>query len=195
MLNHSLVCGENNTISLWTRSSSIAFFFFVLFCFFFLLSLSLSLTSQGFSWSFWHQMGKGMRWDSKPLSLHYKHNHIFVKFGASILLLGLAFRLFSSDSIRISSVLEETHTPPLAEAEPKTESPVVFQPIQPPLSSVFPENGNHTSEIGEEIFYLPTFWLFQDIREWEKGNSSFFLPSFLYFIFFWFNSLFLLFRN
>ncbi|XP_075644418.1 protein trichome birefringence-like 25 [Castanea sativa] len=95
-------------------------------------------------------MGKGMRWDSKPLSSHYKHNHIFVKFGVSILLLGLAFRLFSSDSIRISSVLEETHTPPLAEAEPKTDSPVLSQPIQPPLSSVFPENETQTSEIVAE---------------------------------------------
>ncbi|GMY23841.1 protein trichome birefringence-like 25 isoform X2 [Fagus crenata] len=92
-------------------------------------------------------MVKEMRLDSKPLSLH-KHNHILVKFGVSFLLLGLAFRLYSSDSFRISSVLEtqtQTQTPPPLEPDPETESPVFSHPIQPPLPSDFPQNETQTS--------------------------------------------------
>lgn len=99
-------------------------------------------------------MVKEMRWDKK-LSSFNKHNHIFVKFAVSFLLLGLAFRLFTSDSIRISSPVE---TPPLAEQ--KTESPVVSFPIQAPISSVFPANESHTSEDGEEIFHLSIFLVY-----------------------------------
>ncbi|XP_059456230.1 protein trichome birefringence-like 25 [Corylus avellana] len=85
-------------------------------------------------------MVKEMRWDSKLSSLH-KLNHVFVKFAVSFLLLGLAFRLFSSDSFRISSVVE---TAPLAEQN--AESPVVSLPIQASVSSVDPENETQTSD-------------------------------------------------
>jgi hypothetical protein len=90
-------------------------------------------------------MVKEMRWDSKLSSLH-KLNHVFVKFAVSFLLLGLAFRIFSSDSFRISSVVE---TNPLAEQ--MAESPVVSLPIQAPVSSVVPENETQTSENGEKF--------------------------------------------
>ncbi|KAF5451719.1 hypothetical protein F2P56_026803 [Juglans regia] len=85
-------------------------------------------------------MAKEARWDSKLLSLQ-KHNHVFVKFAISFLVLGLAFRLLSSDSIRIVSNIE---TPPLAEE--RTESPIVSLPIEAPVSSPFPQNESYTSE-------------------------------------------------
>ncbi|KAJ9188249.1 hypothetical protein P3X46_003621 [Hevea brasiliensis] len=56
--------------------------------------------------------------DSNPFSLT-KHNHVFVKFAVSFLLIGLAFRLLVSDSIRFSSVVET----PSIEQMTKTESP------------------------------------------------------------------------
>ncbi|XP_021280258.1 protein trichome birefringence-like 25 isoform X1 [Herrania umbratica] len=65
-------------------------------------------------------MVKEMRIDLNPSSLHKRH-HVFVKFAVSFLLLGLAFRLFVSDSIRFSSSVVET--PPLVDTNSITESP------------------------------------------------------------------------
>ncbi|KAJ9171490.1 hypothetical protein P3X46_014851 [Hevea brasiliensis] len=59
-----------------------------------------------------------MRSDSNPFSFT-KHNHVLVKFAVSLLLIGLAFRLLVSDSIRFSSVGET----PAIEQTTKTESP------------------------------------------------------------------------
>ncbi|KAF2315228.1 hypothetical protein GH714_038504 [Hevea brasiliensis] len=61
---------------------------------------------------------KEMRSDSNPFSFT-KHNHVLVKFAVSLLLIGLAFRLLVSDSIRFSSVGET----PAIEQTTKTESP------------------------------------------------------------------------
>lgn len=102
-----------------------------------------------------------MRWDSKLLSLP-KHNYVFVKFAFSFLVLGLAFRLLSSDSIWLFSNKE---TPPLAEE--KTESPVDSLPnvpIQAPFSSPFPQNGSYTSENGKEVFHLFNIYVFVYVK-------------------------------
>lgn len=83
-------------------------------------------------------MVKEMRFESSnPFSLSssfHKHNHVFVKFAVSFLLVGLAFRLLFSDSIRLISVVEPLPAP--IETE-ETESPVSSFPVQspPPLDS------------------------------------------------------------
>ena len=100
-------------------------------------------------------MGKEMRFDSNPSSLR-KQNHVFcVKFAVSFLLMGLVFRLFFSDSITLSSVIETT-TPPLADQ--KTESPPAEQQTRPLLASSppiqtlsafdFPANETQSSQNG-----------------------------------------------
>ncbi|KAG2725480.1 hypothetical protein I3760_01G068500 [Carya illinoinensis] len=100
-------------------------------------------------------MVKKMKPDSKLLLSFHKLNHVFVKFAVSFLLLGLAFRLFSSDSIRISSQLE---TPPVSER--KTESPLVSDPIQAPVSAVSPVNENHTSDnVAEKCELFTGDWI------------------------------------
>lgn len=96
--------------------------------------------------------------ETKLLSLQ-KHNHVFVKFAISFLVLGLAFRLLSSDSIRIVSNIEIA---PLAEE--KTESPVVSLPIQAPVSSPFPQNESYTSENGKEVFDLFNIYVFVHVK-------------------------------
>ncbi|XP_048335696.2 protein trichome birefringence-like 25 isoform X1 [Ziziphus jujuba] len=95
-----------------------------------------------------------MRFESNPLSSLHKQNHFLVKFAVSFLLMGLAFRIFFSDSIRLSSVLETT---PLAEqkpepplAEPKTEDSLAEQKTVSSLPSSptfdFPGNESQTSQ-------------------------------------------------
>ncbi|KAI3441742.1 PMR5N domain-containing protein [Psidium guajava] len=67
-----------------------------------------------------------MRSEINPSSL-YKQNYVFAKFALSFLLLGLAFRLFVSDSIRLSSsVIQE---PPVSESITEAESPLASLPI------------------------------------------------------------------
>ncbi|KAJ4950649.1 hypothetical protein NE237_027481 [Protea cynaroides] len=84
-------------------------------------------------------MVKKMSLDWSPWSLG-KHNHVFVKFAVSLLLMGLAFRLFFSDSISISPVaeiplLERTEAPentipvPLLE---RTEAPEAMITVTTP---------------------------------------------------------------
>ena len=96
-------------------------------------------------------MVKEMRIDLNPSSLHKRH-HIFVKFVVSFLLLGLAFRLFVSDSIRFSSSVVET--PPLLETNTITESPPLSSsssslPVQAPSSGDLLANGSQTFPNGE----------------------------------------------
>lgn len=68
-----------------------------------------------------------MRPEINPSSLH-KQNYVFAKFALSFLLIGLAFRLFFSDSIKLpSSVVQE---PPVSESKTETQSPLVSLPIQ-----------------------------------------------------------------
>ncbi|GAV56896.1 PC-Esterase domain-containing protein/PMR5N domain-containing protein [Cephalotus follicularis] len=84
-------------------------------------------------------MVKEMKFDSNSLSLHkLKHNHIIVKFAVSFLLIGLAFRLFISDSISFSSSVVKSQ--PFAET--RTESPL---PVQAPVSNELQENESQTS--------------------------------------------------
>ncbi|KAI4328886.1 hypothetical protein L6164_021207 [Bauhinia variegata] len=77
-----------------------------------------------------------MRSDLSPSSL-YKHNHVFVKFAVSFLLVGLAFRILFSDSFIFSSVVEP-HTGLVANEE--AESPLIPFPLQTPDSVDFPGN-------------------------------------------------------
>ncbi|KAF3439891.1 hypothetical protein FNV43_RR18169 [Rhamnella rubrinervis] len=88
-------------------------------------------------------MGKEMRFDSNPSSLH-KQNYVFcVKFAVSFLLMGLVFRLFFSDSITLSSLIETT-TSPLADQ--KTEPlPVSSPPVQTLSAFDFPASETQTS--------------------------------------------------
>ncbi|KAL6126281.1 hypothetical protein ACLB2K_074332 [Fragaria x ananassa] len=71
---------------------------------------------------------------SSPSSFH-RHYHVFVKFAVSLLLVGSAFRLFFSDSIRYISVLEPLPPPVETEQELKeTETPVSSFLAQTPSS-------------------------------------------------------------
>ena len=102
-------------------------------------------------------MVKEMRIDLNPSSLHKRH-HIFVKFVVSFLLLGLAFRLFLSDSIRFS--LSVVETPPLLETNTITESPPLSSsssPVQAPTSGDLLPNESQTFRNGEILSSI--FWL------------------------------------
>lgn len=110
-------------------------------------------------------MVKEMRFESNTLSAQ-KQNHVFVKFAVSFLLMGFAFRIFFSDSIRLSSMVETT---PLAErnsesplAEPKTEYPRADQKTEfssTPSAIDFPGNEIQASQNGREIFSLSESFL------------------------------------
>ncbi|XP_042487665.1 protein trichome birefringence-like 25 [Macadamia integrifolia] len=102
-----------------------------------------------FRFSRWKlQMVKEMSLDWNPWSLR-KHNHVFVKISVSFLLMGLAFRLFFSDSIGFSSVpetplLEKTETPEIPVKillPPPSPSPSPSPP--PPLPPPTPEIEEH----------------------------------------------------
>ncbi|GLU00782.1 hypothetical protein SLE2022_181270 [Rubroshorea leprosula] len=71
----------------------------------------------------------------KPSSLHKQCNHVFVKFAISFLLVGLAFRLFVSDRLSVSSSSSVVETPPLLD----TQTAVAYSlpPVQPPVSEDF----------------------------------------------------------
>ena len=102
-------------------------------------------------------MVQEMRFDMNPFSLH-KHNHTFVKCALCFVLMGLAVRLWFSDSIRFSSAVDSVEIPPegktesLAPEEQKTESLEDSLPIQTPVSVDFPGNDNQTSQKGEPFF-------------------------------------------
>ena len=99
-------------------------------------------------------MVKEMRIDLNPSSLHKRH-HVFLKFAVSFVLLGLAFRLFVSDSIRFSSSVVET--PPIVETNTITESPPLSSssasssslPVQVPSSDDLLANESQTFPNGE----------------------------------------------
>lgn len=79
-------------------------------------------------------MVKEMRIDFNPSSILKRH-HVFVKFAVSLMLLGLAFRLFVSDSISFSSSVV-VETPPLVETNDRTESlPLSSSSAQAPTSA------------------------------------------------------------
>ncbi|CAL9007427.1 unnamed protein product [Prunus brigantina] len=87
-------------------------------------------------------MLKQMRFESKPVSSFHKHNRLLVKFAASFLLLGLASRLFYSDSIGLS-----VEPPPLADHETEPSSVPSFPPQTPPPGPVdFPGNSSQASQ-------------------------------------------------
>ncbi|KAK1558350.1 hypothetical protein Q3G72_001391 [Acer saccharum] len=77
-----------------------------------------------------------MRFDLNPLTFYKnKNNHVYVKFAVSFLLIGLAFRLLVSDSIRFSSVVEtQGQINEEQSQETITESPeVAALPVQEPV--------------------------------------------------------------
>ena len=93
-------------------------------------------------------MVKEMKFNLNPSSLYKnKNNHVFVKFAVSFLLIGLAFRLFVSDSIRFSSVAE-TQTQINAEQsqETNTEFPEAVLPVQEPVPDDFQANETQKSD-------------------------------------------------
>ncbi|ESW07224.1 hypothetical protein PHAVU_010G111700 [Phaseolus vulgaris] len=90
-------------------------------------------------------MVKRVRSDSGPLSLQ-KHNHMCVKLGVSIFLVGLAVRLLLWDSFSFSSVVE---SPPLEDA--KAVSPVLSSSdLQPFDSDDFPESNQNQTQISKD---------------------------------------------
>lgn len=90
-------------------------------------------------------MLKQMRFESKPVSSFHKHNRLLVKFAASFLLLGLAFRLFYSDSIGLS-----VEPPRLADHETEPSSVPSFPPQTPPPGPAdFPGNSSQASQNGK----------------------------------------------
>lgn len=104
-------------------------------------------------------MVKRVRSDSGPFSVQ-KHNHVCVKLGLSIFLVGLAVRLLLWDSFSFSSVVVET-PPPLEEL--KADSPVLSSPdLKDSDSDDFPGiNQTHISKdekcdlfVGEWVQYL-----------------------------------------
>lgn len=74
--------------------------------------------------------------------------------------MGLAIRLWFSDSIGFSSVADSVETPPgaktesLAPEEQKTVSLEDSLPFQTPVSVYFPGNDNQTSKNGEPFFFF-----------------------------------------
>ncbi|XP_077229164.1 protein trichome birefringence-like 25 [Tasmannia lanceolata] len=70
-------------------------------------------------------MVKETRFDWNPWSLH-KHNHIFVKFFVSVLLIGLSFRLFFSHSIGFSPVSDH----PVLEKSGPSSSPFPVETLE-----------------------------------------------------------------
>ncbi|WCJ22387.1 TRICHOME BIREFRINGENCE-LIKE 25 [Euphorbia peplus] len=79
-----------------------------------------------------------------------KHNHLFIKFAISFLLLGLVFRLLTSDSISVVEI------PPLSQAEsPPLDS------LQPPQSSN-PDNKNQTTLTHGECDLFSGDWIRDD---------------------------------
>lgn len=140
---------------------------------------SLSLCISVFLASLRHQMVKEMRSEysssnpfSSPSSFH-KHNHVFVKFAVSLLLVGSAFRLFFSDSIRYISVLEPLPPPVETEQELKeTETPVSSFLAQTPSSLPpidFPAtNITQESENGKQHFLSLIHWYMH-----ECGNENY----------------------
>ncbi|KAB5569349.1 hypothetical protein DKX38_003142 [Salix brachista] len=90
-------------------------------------------------------MVKEMRSDLNPFSL-LKHNNVIIKFAASVLLVGLAFRLLISDSFRFYSVVE-TSVP--ANEETKPEFLMASMPAEEPASNDFEANKSRTSQSGK----------------------------------------------
>ncbi|KDP28513.1 hypothetical protein JCGZ_14284 [Jatropha curcas] len=98
-----------------------------------------------------------------PFSLA-KHNHVFVKFSVSFLLIGFAFRLLVSDSFGFFSSSSVIDSPPLVQQKSETESspPALSLPVndfdandfavhqnQNTLSNHFAVNATETSDIEE----------------------------------------------
>jgi len=90
-------------------------------------------------------MVKRVRSDSGPLSLQ-KHNHVCVKLGLSIFLVGLAVRLLLWDSFSFLSVVE---SPSVEDA--KAESPVLpSSDLHASDSDDFPEIHRNQTQISKD---------------------------------------------
>lgn len=80
-------------------------------------------------------MVKDTKFDLNPSSLHKtKHYHIFVKFFVSFLLIGLAFRLFVSDSFGFSSVAQTSTNQIQTQEETNTEEAQAFEAVEEQIS-------------------------------------------------------------
>lgn len=105
-------------------------------------------------------MVKEMRFDSNPFSLYKnKRNHVFVKFAVSFVLLGLAFRLFVSDSIRFSSLNVESQQTQIHVEETDTGSPLPSPPIIQSLSADFHPNETLISSNQEKCDLFTGEWI------------------------------------
>ena len=126
-------------------------------------------------------MVKEMRSDLNPFSL-LKHNNVIIKFAASVLLVGLAFRLLISDSFRFYSVVE-TSVP--ANEETKPESLMASMPAEEPASNDFEANKSRTSQSGKvliktrnwfcckKVLIKTRMWVFLDAKTGFSVQSLF----------------------
>ncbi|XP_043714782.1 protein trichome birefringence-like 25 isoform X3 [Telopea speciosissima] len=87
-------------------------------------------------------MVKEMSLDCSSWSLRM-HNHVLVKFAVSILLMGLAFRLFFSDSIGFSSVPETPLLERIKATEITIPTPETTIPVMTPPPMATPEIEDH----------------------------------------------------
>lgn len=125
-------------------------------------------------------MVRETRLDLNPSSLT-KRNHVIVKFVISLLLMGLAFRLFISDSFPFSpfqdtqtppdslplSLVQDTLTPPLLPTQPDSPPPVSSFPIQPPISVDL--QANHTPQYGKQPPISSFAFLFISVYSMQVG--------------------------
>lgn len=120
-----------------------------------------------------------MRFDSNTSTLH-KHNHVFVKFAISFLLMGLAFRFYFSDSFKFSAVLEPI---PLAGADPETESPLVSSPtleIQTPTPITELKTESPAISFPNETVVISDIPL-KENKTYHHGKQVIFFVSFFYY--------------
>ncbi|KAI4355203.1 hypothetical protein L6164_003997 [Bauhinia variegata] len=113
-------------------------------------------------------MVKRMRSDLGPFSLQ-KHNHVFVKFAVSFLLVGLAFRFLFWDSFSFSSVVEP---PPPLVAKEEVQAPLISFPVQTPDSVDFPGNDSQIfQKVAEKCDLFVGSWI-EDLSGPAYTNES-----------------------
>ena len=192
MLNHSLVCGENNTISLWTRSSSIAFFFFV----FFFSTLSLSFSNfPGIFLVFLAPNGEGNEVGFETFIIALQTQSYLREVWCLNSLIGSRFSPFLLwFNQNFFSPRRDSHTTS-CRSRAKNRVPCCFSTNS--TASFFCFSWKWKSNIWDWWGnFLSSYFLIVSRHPWmRKGEFIFFSSIFFIYYIFWFNSLFLLFRN
>ena len=194
MLNHRLVCGENNTISLWTRSSSIAVFF-VLFCFFF-STLSLSFSNfPGIFLVFLAPNGEGNEVGFETFIIALQTQSYLREVWCLNSLIGSRFSPFLLwFNQNFFSPRRDSHTTS-CRSRAKNRVPCCFSTNS--TASFFCFSWKWKSYIWDWWGnFLSSYFLIVSRHPWMRKGEFIFFSSIIYiFYIFWFNSLFLLFRN